>query len=42
MPEVIEKWIKYYNQTRIRYTLKDRTPLEYRNTVLTKMNNVSV
>ncbi|WP_374955755.1 IS3 family transposase [Lactobacillus bombicola] len=33
----IEKWIKYYNQTSIRYTLKDRTPLEYRNTALTEM-----
>ena len=32
--EAIEKWIEYYNQTRIRHKLKGRTPIEYRNTAL--------
>ncbi|WP_371212573.1 IS3 family transposase, partial [Lactobacillus helsingborgensis] len=29
---------KYYNQARIRHTLKGRTPIEYRNTTLANMN----
>ncbi|WP_425604648.1 hypothetical protein [Lactobacillus xylocopicola] len=32
------KCIKYYNQNRIRYMLKDRISIEYRNTPLTNMN----
>ncbi|PXY84840.1 IS3 family transposase [Lactobacillus melliventris] len=37
LQEAMEKWIKYYNQARIRHTLKGRTPIEYRNTALANM-----
>ena len=38
LQEAMEKWIKYYNQARIRHTLKGRTPIKYRNTALANMN----
>ncbi|MGL5900555.1 IS3 family transposase [Lactobacillus panisapium] len=37
LQEAMEKWIEYYNQTRIRHNLKVHTPIEYRNTALANM-----
>ena len=34
----MKKWIEYYNQKRIRHTLKGKTPIEYRNLALAKVS----
>lgn len=36
--KAMKKWIEYYNQKRIRHTLKGKTPIEYRNLALAKVS----
>lgn len=35
--KAMKEWIEYYNQDRIKHTLKGKTPIEYRNLALEKV-----